>query len=100
MRKIVICQKPPFKGESILPQTRESFNHVLCEYLPAFPRILKTDIRRQPVLRGGYGNLETQSRYAPPPSALTYQPHAGDRETRTCAFEHKMERSRRGGESQ
>ncbi len=44
--------------------------------------------------------METQSRYAPPPSALVYQPHAGDRETRTCAFEHKTERNRRGGEAQ
>lgn len=33
------------------------------------------------------------------PSALTYQPHAGDRETRTCAFDHRMERSREGGEA-
>ncbi len=44
--------------------------------------------------------METQSRYASPPSALVYQPHAGDRETRTCVFEHKTERNRRGGEAQ
>lgn len=41
--------------------------------------------------------MKTQDRYAPPPSALMYQPHAGDRETRTCAFEHKTERNDKGG---
>ncbi len=43
--------------------------------------------------------MKTQSRYAAPPSALTYQPHAGDRETRTCVFEHKTERWQRGDEA-